>query len=88
MLSIPYIAHADLQEADTTKSLWRKGRFMQPLIFSHPARLTRRSYFNSELFSDLTIKLGEEKVKCHKIVLCQNSEYFRKLLNNGFQVRV
>ena len=30
-------------------------------------------------FSDVTIKFGDDEVKCHKIILCATSEYFRAL---------
>lgn len=39
-----------------------------------------RDFFNSELFSDLTIVVDGAEIYCHKIILSSNSEYFANLL--------
>ncbi|KAK3714304.1 hypothetical protein LTR37_007890 [Vermiconidia calcicola] len=33
--------------------------------------------FDRTSFSDITVKVADEEVKCHKIILCNASEYFR-----------
>ena len=37
-------------------------------------------FFNEKAFSDITIKFADREIPCHKVTLCSNSEYFRKLL--------
>ena len=37
------------------------------------------SLFDQDEFSDVTIRVGERQFRCHKMILCQKSEYFQAL---------
>ena len=54
----------------------------------YATRLTRRlrESFEGEA-SDLTIICGEREWKVHKLVLCLNSDVFKKMLQGEFKVR-
>ncbi len=41
------------------------------------------NFFNNKHLSDFTIHIGEEKFHSHKIVLCNNSDFFEKLENQS-----
>lgn len=43
-------------------------------------------YHNFGAFSDVTIEFGSQKIKGHKIILAQGSEYFKTLLGGKFKV--
>lgn len=45
-----------------------------------------KDYFDDPTLSDLTIRLSDRCVHVHRIILCRNSEYFRKLILTGFKV--
>jgi hypothetical protein len=72
----------------------RSFRFW-PTLTNLPASTTSLSamdvgeWFNKGDYSDLTIKLSNgSEVKVHKIIVCQQNEYFRKLCgpNSHFAV--
>lgn len=43
------------------------------------------TYFNNPQFSDLTIRLNDDRpVNVHRVILCRNSEYFKMLLAGSF----
>ena len=37
------------------------------------------SHYNNEEYSDVVIKSGQREFKCHKIIICSKSEYFKRL---------
>lgn len=37
------------------------------------------SAYNDNTYSDVTIKFSEREIHCHKLVLCQASDYFKAL---------
>ena len=41
--------------------------------------LTCDRLFNIPEFSDVTIKAGAREIRCHKIILCNKSEYFKSM---------
>lgn len=44
------------------------------------------SFYDSGQFADLTITCGREEFRCHKIVLCSQSEFFNAACTSGFNV--
>ncbi|KAK3714301.1 hypothetical protein LTR37_007887 [Vermiconidia calcicola] len=48
------------------------------------ATFDTKSLFDQAAFSDLTIKFGNREVKCHKLILCNVSEYFKAMLAGKF----
>lgn len=48
--------------------------------------LTASRYYDSETLSDVTVKFGDNKIKAHKIILCQGSEFFRASFTGRFKV--
>jgi hypothetical protein len=46
-------------------------------------------FFRQDALSDVTLHFSGREMKCHKIILCARSEYFRKLCGpeSGFAVR-
>ncbi|KAH9826075.1 Broad-Complex, Tramtrack and Bric a brac [Teratosphaeria destructans] len=40
-------------------------------------------FFDQEAYSDITVKFGERQVKCHKMILCTKSEYFKNICGPG-----
>ncbi|KAI6885093.1 hypothetical protein KC360_g1524 [Hortaea werneckii] len=40
-------------------------------------------WFDQEAFSDITIRFGTNERKCHKLILCGPSDYFKDLLGPG-----
>ena len=46
------------------------------------------SLYESGQFADLTIICGSEKFRCHKIVLCSQSEFFNAACTGGFNVSI
>ena len=52
--------------------------------FLHPSiALTDGSFFDQEAFSDITIKFGTRERKCHRMILCSKSEYFKEMRGPG-----
>lgn len=51
----------------------------------HPAYLTASSLFNSEKFSDITIKCGKTTFFGHLNVLSLHTSFFAGAVNTGFQ---
>ncbi|KAK3699719.1 hypothetical protein LTR37_016324 [Vermiconidia calcicola] len=47
------------------------------------AQLDPSSYLDQEAFSDVTIKIGDRSIKCHKLILCHNSDYFKMICAPG-----
>jgi hypothetical protein len=47
--------------------------------------LIYQNYFNNKKYSDITIKIGEETIFAHKMILISNSEFFEKLEDNSFE---
>ena len=45
--------------------------------------LTHNSLYNNGESSDVTIKFSGREVKCHKLILCHISEYFKKMCGPG-----
>ncbi|KAL8885161.1 MAG: hypothetical protein Q9215_006941 [Flavoplaca cf. flavocitrina] len=43
-----------------------------------------KRFYESGQFADLTIICGSEKFRCHKIVLCSQSEFFNAACTGGF----
>ena len=48
----------------------------------------RNDIFNKPDYSDITIKLKDRELKCHKVILCTNSDYFAKLCGAQAQFEV
>lgn len=46
--------------------------------------------YNNRDYSDITLKFADREIKAHKVILCTNSQYFKKLCGAGsqFEVRV
>jgi hypothetical protein len=46
-------------------------------------------FFRQDALSDVTLKFGDKEMKCHKVILCARSEYFKKLCgpDSKFAVR-
>ncbi|KAM0718324.1 hypothetical protein Q7P37_006656 [Cladosporium fusiforme] len=44
----------------------------------------RNTYFNNPELSDLKIELTDRTIHAHKVILCNNSDYFKVLLNGRF----
>lgn len=38
-------------------------------------------WFDQEAFSDITVRFGSNERKCHKLILCAKSDYFKDLLS-------
>lgn len=41
--------------------------------------------FDQEAYSDIIIKFGEREIRCHKVILCESSDYFKPLCGPGSQ---
>ena len=41
---------------------------------------------DADHFTDLTIICSEKKFKCHKVIVCAQSEYMKRACLGGFQV--
>lgn len=47
------------------------------------------SWFNDTEYSDLTLKLSDgREISVHKVVVCNNNQYFNKLCGDGSQFAV
>ena len=42
-------------------------------------KLTTSSVFNRDLLCDVTIKFGARQIKCHRLILCNVSDYFNAI---------
>jgi len=42
-------------------------------------------YFESGLYSDLTLIVDKKHYPVHRIIIAHSSEYFKRLLESGFQ---
>ncbi|GAB1736337.1 hypothetical protein NU219Hw_g7002t1 [Hortaea werneckii] len=45
-----------------------------------PLTLDVKEWFDQEAFSDVTVRFGTNERKCHKLILCAKSDYFKELL--------
>jgi hypothetical protein len=39
----------------------------------------RDCLFNEDAFSDVTVRFSNREIKCHKVILCTASDYFKAL---------
>ncbi|KAI7496743.1 hypothetical protein KC367_g6453 [Hortaea werneckii] len=46
-----------------------------------PLSLDAKEWFDQEAFSDVTVRFGSTERRCHKLVLCAKSDYFKDLLS-------
>ena len=53
-----------------------------------PSYIVKNEIFNHADYSDITIVLTDRVVKCHKLILCTNSDYFAKLCGVDAQFEV
>ncbi|KAL8664512.1 MAG: hypothetical protein Q9168_007891 [Polycauliona sp. 1 TL-2023] len=44
-----------------------------------------KTFYDSGTFTDLTIVCGKEEFRCHKVVVCSQSEFFRAACGGGFK---
>lgn len=49
--------------------------------------LTNHRFFDTDELSDITIKFSGREVRCHRIILCAASDYFKKLCGVGSRFR-
>ena len=47
--------------------------------------MTYPHFYKDDEYSDITIKFSDREIPCHKIVICTQSEYFKKLCGKGSQ---
>lgn len=45
-------------------------------------------FFDQEAYTDITIKFSGRETKAHKIILCSNSEYFKRLCGPDSKFKV
>ncbi|RMY72703.1 hypothetical protein D0863_04333 [Hortaea werneckii] len=45
-----------------------------------PLALDAKEWFDQEAFSDITVRFGSNERRCHKLILCAKSDYFKDLL--------
>ncbi|KAI6873731.1 hypothetical protein KC338_g1559 [Hortaea werneckii] len=48
-----------------------------------PLTLDAKEWFDQEAFSDITVRFGSNERRCHKLILCAKSDYFKDLLGPG-----
>jgi len=41
------------------------------------------SWLDRSDFSDITIKFSNREIKCHRVILCARSEYFKEMIGSG-----
>lgn len=71
-----------LQPSQRVRCLWPLRASLTVMAVSSA---TDTTYFDKPQFSDLTIRLSDDRiVHVHRVILCRGSEYFRKLLVGGF----
>ncbi|KAF2765386.1 hypothetical protein EJ03DRAFT_331009 [Teratosphaeria nubilosa] len=44
-----------------------------------PTNFDITGFFDQEAYSDITVSFGKRQVKCHKMILCTKSEYFKNI---------
>lgn len=57
----------------------KKADRLQRATMSYP------HFYKDDEYSDITIKFSGREVPCHKMVICTQSEYFKKLCGKGSQ---
>lgn len=55
---------------------------MHPELFARHLQSSFKELFLADLFADVTLKVGQERIPAHKVVLCSWSETFRAMLEN------
>ncbi|KAI7238339.1 hypothetical protein KC330_g2593 [Hortaea werneckii] len=50
-----------------------------------PLTLDVKEWFDQKAFSDVTVRYDTNERKCHKLILCAKSDYFKELLGPGKQ---
>lgn len=63
-----------------------KGYYLHPE--AGPRKLTLYRFFNSSKFTDLTIQTTDGEFKVHKLVVCGQSEWFSRMCDREWKVRL
>ncbi|OTA32009.1 hypothetical protein BTJ68_07322 [Hortaea werneckii EXF-2000] len=53
----------------------------QRITVKMPLTLDAKEWFDQEAFSDVTLRFGSNERRCHKLILCAKSDYFKDLLS-------
>ncbi|KAG8173656.1 hypothetical protein JTE90_010542 [Oedothorax gibbosus] len=71
----------DYKNSELTESSFKPTT--SRVVFKKPDSLVfdLQHLYNSKIFSDLTLKVGDEEFKAHKNILCARSSVFNTMLN-------